>query len=229
MKHRFFENSFFPATKTEWNDLDYSLLNAPSINVFKQSILIRLGPNKVSKTYNPHDLKLSTRLRFGLSHLRSHKFKHNFIDWHTVPLTIWHHLFLEFWLVDTWIFAHWRHQCTVTCPENVRQLDIRRGKAGFPIVTESLSWVDEVCMCGKDIKSTNHFLLQYFLYIKDREVLVNKVRDIDSSLIDQNENYLCYTIFYVQENMNGNENAHIFNARMEYILATERFNVLLFE
>ena len=84
-------------------------------------------------------------------------------------------------------------------------------------------------MCGKDIKSTNHFLLQYFLYIKDREVLMNKVRDIDSSLIDQNENYLCYTIFYVQENMNGNENAHIFNARMEYILAIERFNVLLFE
>ena len=46
---------------------------------------------------------------------------------HTVPLTIWHHLFLEFWLVDTWIFAHWRHQCTVTRLENVRKLNIRRG------------------------------------------------------------------------------------------------------
>ena len=46
---------------------------------------------------------------------------------HTVPLTIWHHLFLEFWLVDTWIFAHWRHQCAVTRLENVRKLNIRRG------------------------------------------------------------------------------------------------------
>ena len=58
---------------------------------------------------------------------------------------------------------------------------------------------------------------------------MNKIRDIDSSLTDQNENYLCYTIFDGQENMNGNENAHIFNARIEHILATERFNVLLFE
>ena len=58
---------------------------------------------------------------------------------------------------------------------------------------------------------------------------MNQIRDIDSSLIDQNETYLCYTIFYGQENMNGNENAHIFNARIKYILATERFNILLFE
>ena len=48
MKYIFFENSFFPATITEWNDLDYSLHNVPSICVFKQNILkfIRLGPNK---------------------------------------------------------------------------------------------------------------------------------------------------------------------------------------
>ena len=28
---------------------------------------------------------------------------------HIVSLTIWHHLFLEFWLVSTWIFALWSH------------------------------------------------------------------------------------------------------------------------
>ena len=46
--HWFFENSFFTATITEWNDLDNSLRDAPSNNVFKQNILkfIRLGPNK---------------------------------------------------------------------------------------------------------------------------------------------------------------------------------------
>ena len=47
---------------------------------------------------------------------------------HTVRLTIWHHLFLEFWLVDTWFFIHWGHQRAVTRLENVRQLNIRRGK-----------------------------------------------------------------------------------------------------
>ena len=102
-KHRFFENSFFPATLSEWNDLDYSLRNAPSINVFKQNILkfIRLSPNKVFNIYIPHGLKLLTRLRLGLSHLRGQKFNHNFSD----------------------------------C-------------------------LDEICMCRKDIESTNHFFFQ---------------------------------------------------------------------
>ena len=82
VKHRFFENSFFPATITEWNDLDYSLRNAPSINVFKKNILkfIRLGPNKVFNIYNPYGLKLLTRLHLGLRNLRGHKFNHDFSD-----------------------------------------------------------------------------------------------------------------------------------------------------
>ena len=43
-------------------------------------------------------------------------------------LTMGHHLFLEFWLVDTWFFADWRHHRAITRLENVRQSNIRRGK-----------------------------------------------------------------------------------------------------
>ena len=51
-----------------------------------------------------------------------------------VPLTIWHQLFLEFWLVNTWFFAYLREQYAVTCLENVRQLNITRGKKlGFQL------------------------------------------------------------------------------------------------
>ena len=65
---------------SEWNNLDYSLRNTHSTNVFKQNILklIRLGPYKVFNIYNPPGLKLLTKLRLGLSHLRGHKFNHNF-------------------------------------------------------------------------------------------------------------------------------------------------------
>ena len=146
MKHRFFENSFFPANITEWNDFNYSLHNAPSINVFKKDILkfICLSPNEVFNIYNLYGLKLLTRLCLGLSHLRGHKFNHNFSD----------------------------------C-------------------------LDEICMCGKDIESTNHFLLQYSLFLNERQVLMNKIRNIDSSLIDQNKNSLCYTLLFGAENMTG--------------------------
>ena len=51
-----------------------------SISVFKEKILnfIRPSPNSVSDIRNPKGIKLITRLRLGLSHLREHKFKHSF-------------------------------------------------------------------------------------------------------------------------------------------------------
>ena len=66
----------------EWNKLDPSLGNSSSYNVFKNSILkfIRSSPNKIFQCHNPKGIKLVTRLRLGLSHLREHKFKHSFQD-----------------------------------------------------------------------------------------------------------------------------------------------------
>ena len=137
--------------------------NAPSIYVFKKNILkfIRLVPNKAFSIYNPNGLKLLTRLRLGLSHLRGHKLNHNFSD----------------------------------CLDEIQNL----------------------------------FLFQCSLFLKERQVLMNKIHDIDSSLIDQNENSLCYTLLFGKEHMNDSENTHILKAEIEYILSTERFNVPLFE
>ena len=64
-------------------------------------------------------------------------------------------------------------------------------------------------MCGKDIKSTSHFLLQCFLFHKERQVLMTKVCGIDSSFIDQNETSLCYTLLVGKEKMNDRKNADI--------------------
>ena len=81
-KHNFFKNTFFRSTILEWNKLDPSLRNSASYNVFKNSILkfIRPSPNKIVQCHNPKGIKLVTRLRLGLSHLREHKFKHSFQD-----------------------------------------------------------------------------------------------------------------------------------------------------
>ena len=56
---------------------------------------------------------------------------------------------------------------------------------------------------------------------------MNKIRDIGSSLIDQNENSLCYTLLFGKENMNDSENTHSLKASIEYILSTESFKVPL--
>ena len=41
---------------------------------------IRPSGNSVFRCHNPKGIKLLTRLRLGLSHLREHKFKHGFLD-----------------------------------------------------------------------------------------------------------------------------------------------------
>ena len=81
-KHNFFKNSFFLSVIIEWNNLDPNLRNSKSISVFKEKILnfIRPSPNSFFDCHNPKGIKLITRLRLGLSHLREHKFKHSFQD-----------------------------------------------------------------------------------------------------------------------------------------------------
>ena len=72
---------FFPSA-LEWNNLDPNLRNSKSISVFKEKILNFVQPfqNYFFDCHNPKGIKLITRLRLGLSHLREHKFKHSFQD-----------------------------------------------------------------------------------------------------------------------------------------------------
>ena len=81
-KHNFFQKRYFPATIKEWDRLDIDIRKSDSISMFKKRILsfIRPLPNTVSSSHNPQGLKLLTWLPLGLSHLRYHKFKHNFLD-----------------------------------------------------------------------------------------------------------------------------------------------------
>ena len=79
-KHTSFKNSFSPSTISDWNKLDPSLCNSEIFLTFQKNILhfIRPVTNCVYNSHNPKRVKLITRLRLGLSHLREHKFKHNF-------------------------------------------------------------------------------------------------------------------------------------------------------
>ena len=78
----YLKNSFFPHCVREWNKLGPDLRNASSISLFKKGLLAFIRP-KQRPVYNVIDccgLKLLTRLRVNFSHLREHKFRHNFLD-----------------------------------------------------------------------------------------------------------------------------------------------------
>ena len=77
-----FQNSFFPYCSKQWDELDDKTQNSPSVFSLKKSLLqfIRPSPCSIFGVHNPSGVTLLTRLRVGLSHLRGHKFHHNFFD-----------------------------------------------------------------------------------------------------------------------------------------------------
>ena len=76
-RSNFFRNFFFPSPIIEW--LDRDICNSDSLNIFKLSLLKFIKPvaNSVLDVNNPYGLKLLTRLRLGLCHLR-YKCRHSF-------------------------------------------------------------------------------------------------------------------------------------------------------
>ena len=80
VKHDYFKNSFFLSAITEWNKLDCYIKNSDSFAIFKKRIFefIRPKPNNIFNIHNPFGIKYLTRLRVGFSHLKEHKFRHNF-------------------------------------------------------------------------------------------------------------------------------------------------------
>ena len=78
----FFKDSFFPYCTSEWNKLGPNLRNSASVSIFKKGLLAFIRPNQcyIYNIIDPPGLKLLTRLRVNLSHLREDKFHHNFLD-----------------------------------------------------------------------------------------------------------------------------------------------------
>ena len=77
-----FRHSFFPDISNPWNYLSSLIKNAPTLNVFKKRYMefFIVTPKPIYGIHNPVGIKYFTRLRVGLSHLRAHKYQHNFAD-----------------------------------------------------------------------------------------------------------------------------------------------------
>ena len=77
-----FKSTIFPSCIFNWNQLNPDIKNSSSLEIFKRALLKFIRPKaaNVYKIHHQRGLKLLTRLRLGLSHLREHKFRHNFND-----------------------------------------------------------------------------------------------------------------------------------------------------
>ena len=81
-KHILLKNSYIPSTIIEWNKLNHNICNAERYALFRKHLLSFIRPvtNNIYNLHNANGIKLLTRLGVGFSHLKEHKFRHNFVD-----------------------------------------------------------------------------------------------------------------------------------------------------
>ena len=76
-----YKNSFFPDSITSWNNIGPELKDTNSLSIFKRNMLKLIRPVR-KEVFDIHSNHLNWifQLRVGLSPLKSHKKRHNFLD-----------------------------------------------------------------------------------------------------------------------------------------------------
>ena len=78
-KYNFFNNSLFPSVISELDKFNMNIRDSAILESSKKQMLnfIRTRQNSTFKLHNLIGIKLLTRLRVALTHLKEHKLKHN--------------------------------------------------------------------------------------------------------------------------------------------------------
>ena len=77
-----YQNSFYPNSIKLWNGLNNEIQACESLLSFKKHITSIIKPpvKSIYKIFNPFGISSIIQLRVGLSPLKSHKKRHNFLD-----------------------------------------------------------------------------------------------------------------------------------------------------
>ena len=172
MKHDFFKKTFFPSAIIEWNKLDWKIKNSESIETSKKIILsfIRPSRNSTFNCHNPKRIKLLSRLRLGLTHLREHNVKHSFQD-----------------------------------------------------------SLNPFFSCGKgEVETSSHYLLYCLNYSEERLALLNTIKNVDMSILQQNYLKLTSILLFGDTFFDNNKNTFILETTIDYIIPSGRFGEPLF-
>ena len=86
------------------------------------------------------------------------------------------------------------------------------------------------CDCGNgEIETSSHYLLHCPNYTNERSVLLNKIRQIDSKILEKNDCMITQILLFGDQAFNDNVNTAILNATMDYLTSSKRFDNPLFE
>ena len=84
------------------------------------------------------------------------------------------------------------------------------------------------CSCRLDVETIMQFFLYYPLSTNQRRTFLNTVKDIDCSLTNTNDSILTHVLLFGRASLDTSANTLLFNATMNYITSTNRFEECLF-
>ena len=86
------------------------------------------------------------------------------------------------------------------------------------------------CFCGKgEVETSSHYLLYCSLYSNERLAFLNAIKNIDMSILQQSDPKLTNVLLFGDTSFDNNKNTFIFNATIDYIISTGRFDEPLFK
>ena len=84
------------------------------------------------------------------------------------------------------------------------------------------------CSCGLDAETNTYFFLYCPLFTNQRRTLLSIVNEIDSSFTNANDSILTHILLFGKASLDASENTLLFNATMNDIISTNRFEESLF-
>ena len=104
---------------------------------------------------------------------------------------------------------------------------LRLGKAEHKFWHNFQDTLNPICSCGDDIETTFHYLLHCINYLDERRIPLDNLQSIAENIHDENDSQLTELLLFGATSINDALNACILNAIIQYMLATERFDVPL--
>ena len=85
------------------------------------------------------------------------------------------------------------------------------------------------CSCGKgEVETSSHYLLHCSNYLGERLVLLNTIKNIDMSILQQSNSKFTSVLLFGDTSFDNNKNTFILDATIDYILSAGRFDEPLF-
>ena len=83
--------------------------------------------------------------------------------------------------------------------------------------------LNPLCLCGNEIENSTHHLLHCPTYTNERLTLLNKIKNINCSILVSSNAALTKILLFGNNTLSISSNTLILNSTIEYIISTQRF------